>query len=72
MVASLPRRCGFTAGIFSEGMVRIVWLVPVSEDGEIPLEAPAPPTMTTDLAAALAQLVRSALARRAERTERAA
>lgn len=51
-------------------MMRIVRLAPVSDDGEIPFEAPAPPTMTTDLAAALAQLVRSALARRAERRER--
>jgi hypothetical protein len=52
--------------------VRIVRLASVSDDEEIPLEALAPPTMTADLAAALAQLVRSAMARRAERTERAA
>ena len=50
----------------------MVRLALVSEDAEIPFEAPAPPTMTNDLAAALAQLVRSALARRAERSERAA
>lgn len=39
---------------------------------EIGFEAQAPPAMTADLAAALAQLVRTALARRAGRSERAA
>jgi hypothetical protein len=37
-------------------MVRIVRLAPVSDDGEIPFEALTPPTLTTELAAALAQL----------------
>ena len=63
---------GYTAGIFSGCMLRIVRLAPVSDDEEIPLEAPTPPVMTTDLAAALAQLLRSALARQAERSNRAA
>jgi hypothetical protein len=39
---------------------------------EIGFEAPAPPAMTADLAAALAQLVRAALARRTGRSDRAA
>jgi hypothetical protein len=63
---------GHTTGILSQGMVRIVRLAPVSDDGEIPFEALTPPTLTTELAAALAQLVRSALARQAEHTVRAA
>ena len=44
----------------------------MSDEGEITFEAPAPPAMTTELAIALAQLVRAALARRAERPERVA
>ena len=44
----------------------------MSDEPEITFEAPAPPTMTTELAVALAQLVRAALARRAERPERVA
>jgi hypothetical protein len=39
---------------------------------EIAFEATAPPLMTTDLAAALAQLVHAALVRHAEHSERAA
>ena len=44
----------------------------VSDEQEIAFEALAPPTMTPDLAIALAQLVRAALARQAARPERVA
>jgi hypothetical protein len=44
----------------------------MSDKGEISFEATAPPVMTTDLAIALAQLVRATLARRAEQAKRAA
>ncbi len=44
----------------------------VSDEKEIVFEAKDPPSLTTDLAVALAQLVRAALARRAERPEKAA
>jgi len=45
---------------------------PMSDEGEISFEATAPPVMTTDLAIALAQLVRATLARRAGQPKRAA
>jgi hypothetical protein len=48
-------------------MLRLLKTVHMSDDLEITFEAPAPPTMTTELAVALAQLVRAALARQAER-----
>jgi hypothetical protein len=59
-----------TSGI----MLRLVPVGPMSEEDreEIEFEAIAPPSMTADLAAALAQLVRAALARRAGNSERAA
>ena len=45
----------------------------MNDEGEISFEANAPPAMTTDLAIALAQLVRATLARRrAEQPKRAA
>jgi hypothetical protein len=44
----------------------------MNDEGEISFEATAPPAMTTDLAIALAQLVRATLARRAEQPKRAA
>jgi hypothetical protein len=44
----------------------------MSDEGEISFEATAPPVMTTDLAIALAQLVRATLAQRAEQPPRAA
>jgi hypothetical protein len=53
-------------------MLRLVRSAAVSEETEITFEAPDPPTMTPDLAVALAQLVRTALARRTERPERVA
>jgi hypothetical protein len=48
-------------------MLRLVRSTPVSDEKEITFEAPAPPAMTPELAVALAQLVRAALARQAER-----
>jgi hypothetical protein len=55
-------------------MLRLVPVRPMSDEDrdEIEFEATAPPSMTADLAAALAQLVRVALARRAGNSERAA
>lgn len=50
----------------------LVWSAPVNEEKEITFEALAPPAMTPELAVALAQLIRAALARRTERSERAA
>ena len=44
----------------------------MSDEGEISFEATAPPVMTTDLAIALAQLVRATIARRAEQAKRTA
>jgi hypothetical protein len=60
------------AGVFSESTLRLVRSDPMSDKGEISFEATAPPVMTTDLAIALAQLVRATLARRAEQAKRAA
>ena len=60
------------AGISSESMLRLMRSDPTSDEGEISFEATAPPVMTTDLAIALAQLVRATLARRAEEPKRAA
>lgn len=55
-------------------MLRLAWHGPMSNDDHdaIAFEATAPPSMTPDLACALAQLLRAALARRAGRSERAA
>jgi len=53
-------------------MLRLMRSDPTSDEGEISFEATAPPVMTTDLAIALAQLVRATLARRAEQAKRAA
>ncbi len=53
-------------------MLQLYRVAPVSDEEEIVFEANDPPSLTTDLAAALAQLVRAALARRAERPEKAA
>ena len=44
----------------------------MSDEWEISFEAISPPVMTTDLAIALAQLVRATLGRRAEQAKRAA
>jgi hypothetical protein len=60
------------AGVFSESTLRLMRSDPMSDEGEISFEATAPPVMTTDLAIALAQLVRATLARRAEQPPRAA
>ena len=60
------------AEISSEAMLQLYRVAPVSKEKEIVFEAKDPPSLTTDLAAALAQLVRAALARRAERPEKAA
>ena len=60
------------AGVFSESTLRLVRSDPMSDKGEISFEATAPPVMTTDLAIALAQLVRATLALRAEQAKRAA
>ena len=65
-------RSGHRAGVSSALMLQLVRSTPVSEEEEITFEALAPPTMRPELAAALAQLVRAALARRAERPERVA
>ena len=60
------------AGVSSENTLRLVRSDPMNDEGEISFEATAPPAMTTDLAIALAQLVRATLARRAEQPKRAA
>jgi hypothetical protein len=65
-------RFGHRAEVSSATMLQLVRLAPVSDEREITFEAPVPPTMTTDLAAALAQLVRSSLARQNERPEQVA
>ena len=44
----------------------------MSDEGEISFEATAPPVMTTDLAIALARLVRASLARLAGQPKQAA
>jgi hypothetical protein len=67
-VTVLARR----AEVSSEVMLRLYRVAPVSDEEEIAFEAMDPPTLTTELAAALAQLVRAALARRAELPEKAA
>jgi len=53
-------------------MLRFVRSTSVSEEEEISFEALSLPALTPDLAVALAQLVRAALARRTERPERVA
>ena len=53
-------------------MLQLYRAAPVSDEEKIVFEAKGPPSLTADLAAALAQLVRGALARQAERRERAA
>jgi hypothetical protein len=53
-------------------VLRLVRFDPVSDEKKIVFEIVDPPSMTSDLAAALAQLVRAALDRRSERSERAA
>jgi hypothetical protein len=53
-------------------VLQLVRATSVSDEKEISFEALAPPTMTPDLAIALAQLLRTALARRSERHERVA
>ncbi len=53
-------------------MLQLYRVAPVSDEEKIAFEAKDPPSLTTDLAVALAQLVRAALARRAERPEKAA
>ena len=55
-------------------MLRLVRGYPMTEadQNDIVFESVDQPAMTADLAAALAQLVRAALGRRAERPERAA
>jgi hypothetical protein len=53
-------------------MLRLIRSAPVSEQDEITFEAPAPPAMTPELAVALAQLVRNALSRQADRPEQVA
>jgi hypothetical protein len=60
------------AGVSSESTLRLMRSDPKSDQGEISFEATAPPVMTTDLAIALAQLMRATLARRAEQPKRAA
>jgi hypothetical protein len=60
--------------VFFSIMLRLVQGSPMTDgdQDDIAFEWTAQPSMTADLAAALAQLVRAALGRRAERTERAA
>ncbi len=53
-------------------MLQLYRVAPVSDGEKIVFKAKDPPSLTTDLAAALAEIVRAALARRAERTEKAA
>ncbi len=53
-------------------MLQLYRVAPVSDEKEVVFEATDPPCLTGDLAAALAHLVRAALARRAERPEKAA
>jgi hypothetical protein len=60
------------AGVFSESSLRFMRSDPISDEGGISFEATAPPVITTDLAIALAQLVRATLARRAEQAKRVA
>jgi hypothetical protein len=60
------------AGVSSESTLRLMRSDPMGDEGEISFEATAPPVMTTDLAIALAQLVRATLARRTEEPKRAA
>ena len=60
------------AGVFSESSLRLMRSDPISNEVEISFEATAPPVMTTDLAIALAQLVRATLGRRAEQAKRVA
>ena len=60
------------AELSSEVMLQLYRVAPVSDEERIVFEAKDPPSLTTDLAAALAQLVRAALARRAEHPEKAA
>ena len=67
-VTFLARR----AEVSSELMLQLYGVAPVSDEEKIVVEAKDPPSLTTDLAAALAEIVRAALARRAERTEKAA
>ena len=59
-------------GVFSALMLRLIRSAPMSEQDEIIFEAAAPPAMTPELAVALAQLVRGALARQADRPEQVA
>jgi hypothetical protein len=65
---------GHGLDVFFSFMLRLVRGYPMTEadQNDIVFESVDQPAMTADLAAALAQLVRSALARRAERPERAA
>jgi hypothetical protein len=63
---------GHRAGVSSESTLRLMRSDPTSDEGEISFEATALPVVTTDLAIALAQLVRATLARRAEQRKRAA
>jgi hypothetical protein len=60
------------AEVSFEVMLQLYRVAPVSDEGGIAFEAIDPPSLTTELAAALAQLVRAALARRAELPEKAA
>jgi hypothetical protein len=60
------------AEISSGVMLQLYRVAPVSDEEEIVFEAIDPPSLTPELAAALAQLVRAALARRAEHSEKAA
>jgi hypothetical protein len=60
------------AGVSSENTPRLMRSDLMSDEREISFEATAPPVMTTELAIALAQLVRATLARRAEQPRRAA
>jgi hypothetical protein len=53
-------------------MLRLLRLVPVGDEGETLFEADAAPVLNTELAAALAQLVRAALSRRSAQADRAA
>ncbi len=53
-------------------MLQLYRVATVSDEEKIVFEAKDPPSLTIDLAVALAQLVRVALARRAERPEKAA
>jgi hypothetical protein len=59
---------GHRAAVSSASMLRLIRLAPESDE-EVAFEAPTPPIMTPDLAVALAQVVRAALACRTERPE---